>query len=135
MKTIYTLTLLILISLLTNFQTIAQLSSNTIVLKNNEIEIPEIFDFGNIDNGTQMMEKFVIVNERETSVEITNLSTPTGYKVSVSKKELKPQSQTTVIVALDSNWIEHKGEFTEKIIIETNLVQDIVIEFKGTYLE
>ncbi len=117
-----------------SFFSSAQTDEKSIIIKSNSIEVPNTFDFGNIERGKQVMEMFTIKNKTKNNIDITKLKAPEGYMVSVSKTSLKPESKTTLIIGFDTNWIENKGEFSEQIIIETNLIQDIVLQIKGVYL-
>jgi len=112
----------------------AQTIGNSIVIETNSIEVPHTFDFGNIQKGGQIIEKIIIENNSKNIIDIKNLQAPSGYIVTVSKTSLKPNSKITLIIGLDSNCVKQKGNFVEQIIIETNLVQNIVIDIKGVYL-
>lgn len=124
----------LIIILASVFFTNAQTSEKAIVIKSNSIEVPNIFDFGNIEQGGQVIEQIIIKNNTQNIIDIKNLKAPSGYIVSVSKTTLKPNSKTTLIIGLDSNCVKEKGRFTEQVIIETNLIQNIVIDIKGIYL-
>ena len=133
MKTFY-LTFFLMLFFLTNLQQVsAQDKTKEIVIKNSTIVYPDVHDYGEIEENTRVVDKYIIINERESSVEIKNIKTPSGYMANISKSIINPSKKITLHLIIDSSWIDKKGDFIEKIIIKTNLVKDIVIEVRGTY--
>ena len=117
-----------------NFQQLfAQEKTKEIVIKNSTIVYPEVHDYGEIEEDTRVVSQYIIKNERESGVEIKNIKTPPGYMASISKSIIKSNKKITLHLIIDTSWIDKKGEFTEKIIIKTNLIKDIVIEVRGIY--
>jgi len=78
---------------------------------------------------------YKIVNKRKTDVEIKNVRAPQGYMASISSNTIEAKDEVTIQIMFDTQFIQKKGEFDEKIIIKTDLIQDIEIEIKGVYLQ
>jgi len=99
------------------------------------IQTAPVHDCGEVKNNSQEMLTYTIKNERKTDVEIKNIKIPQGYMASASSMEIDAKDEITLYIFLDTSFIEKTGEFSEKVVIETNLIQNIEIQIKGVYLE
>lgn len=115
------------------FSTFAQENVGEIIINTGNVEISDTVDFGNVATGEQVMKKMTIKNKSKRTVEFTEMKAPTGYMVSISKKELKPNAKTTLIIGFAANWIEEEGDFKDVIILKSKVLSDIIVPVKGTY--
>jgi ribosomal protein S6 len=99
------------------------------------IQNAPIHDCGDIEKAGREVLQYTIKNERKTDVEIINIKTPQGYMASTSTNVIESKDEATIYIMIERKFIENTGDFNEKIIIKTNLIQDIEIELKGVYLE
>jgi len=88
-------------------------------------------DCGDIEKEARSMLVYTIKNERKTEIEIKNIKTPQGFFATSTETIIKAGKKTDIYVIIESKLISTKGEFNEKIIIETNLVENIVLDIKG----
>jgi len=106
-----------------------------ILIFDSSIQTAPVYNIGEIKNGSQEMLTYKIVNKRKTDVEIKNVRAPQGYMASISSNTIEAKDEVTIQIMFDTQFIQKKGEFDEKIIIKTDLIQDIEIEIKGVYLQ
>lgn len=105
-----------------------------ITIYDSSIQTAPLHDCGEVDKTGRKVLQYKIINERKTDVEIKNIKTPQGYMASISEGIIESNKNTTLYIILEGKFIEDVGEFSEKVTIQTNLVQDIEIEIKGVYI-
>ncbi len=110
-------------------------TDNIIIITKTQIIQPPVYDFGEVQKGSQAYAKFIIKNQRPNTVEITNISTPSGFGASMQKPVIKPKGQSEIYIGFDSNWVEADSTFEETIILETNLIKNINIKVKGKIID
>lgn len=99
------------------------------------IQNAPVHDCGDIEIKAREVLQYIIKNERKTDIEIKNIKTPQGYMASVTTNLIEANDEAIVYIIIERRFIEDIGEFNEKILIQTNLIQDIEIEVKGVYLD
>ena len=104
-------------------------SDDLIEINNTSITNPIVCDFGQIDS--IVYTKFIIKNNRATSVQINDTRIPSGFFVDFSDMTILPNKKITLYVGIDPRFVDLKGAFEKKIILKTNLVTDIEITLKG----
>ncbi len=105
--------------------------NHLIRITNTQIIAPDTIVIDTLNQGEQTYIKIIIKNDRPNSVEIKNIKTPPGTGASIETTLIKPKTQTELFVGFDTNWMNVNGNFVAKIILETNLIKDIVINVKG----
>jgi hypothetical protein len=117
------------ILVLTNFQLSAQ--DNVIRVTNTNIFLPDTITIDTLIQGEQTFIKLIIKNERSNSLEVKNIKTPPGTGASIENTHIKPKGQSELYIGFDTNFMNQTGNFVAKIVLETNLIRDIVINIKG----
>lgn len=107
----------------------AQVAQPKLVLKQNN------FDFGDIKQGKTVSHSFVIKNDGDALLKITDVKAACGCTaVAPEKKELKPGESTNVVVKFNSTGRE--GKQTKTVTITSNDPQNSksIITFTGNIL-
>lgn len=121
--------LLLICILLCSLNYIKAQSSDLIEINNTSITNPIICDLGQIDS--IVYTKFLIKNNRATTVQISDIKLPSGFFADFSDMTILPNKKVTLFVGVDPRFADLKGSFEKKIILKTNLVTDIEITLKG----
>ncbi len=100
-----------------------------IEINNTSINVPDKYDFGNISEAAYS--KYIIKNNRNSLVTISNIKTPPGFFATISNKSIAAGKKVILYFGLDPNHTDFDGDFNKNIVIKTNLITDIVVKMKG----
>jgi len=104
-----------------------------IEINNTNITVPETYDFGTISEVAYS--KYIIKNNRNSAVAVSDIKTPAGFFASVSEKNIASGKKVILYFGLDPKHTEFDGNFVKCITIKTNLITDIVVELKGNIVK
>ncbi len=108
----------------------AQKDMETLVQTNAIVQAP-LTKCGEIEAEARHILIYTIQNERKTELEIKEIKPPQGFMVTATEMKIKPGKSVNVYVIIETKLIDKKGDFAEKVIIKTNLVEDIVFDITG----
>lgn len=109
--------------------------SQDLVIEINNTNIAQIdtIDFGDISE--VKYQKIIIKNNRNSTVKISEVITPSGFGANLSEMNIGADKKVVLYVGLDPRMVDFANEFSEKIVIKTNLIIDIEINIKGNIIE
>lgn len=105
---------------------------NIININNTKIEVPETYDFGEISETVHT--KYLIKNNRNSTVVVSDIDTPAGFFASISKMSIAPGKKVILYFGLVPSQTNLDGNFNNKITIKTNLITDIEVKIKGNII-
>jgi len=104
-----------------------------IEINNTNIVIPGAYDFGTFN--TTATTKYIIKNNRNSPVIVSNIKTPVGFFANISDMNIAPNKKVILYVGLEPSYTEINGNFEKEIVIETNLIMSIIIKLKGNIIK
>ncbi len=100
-----------------------------IEINNTSISNPQVYNFKDVTQ--KVYAKYLIKNNRNSTVVISDIKTPAGFFANISTTDIGAGKQAVLYVGLDPDYVEISGEFEEKIILKTNLIKNIEVTIKG----
>ena len=90
------------------------------------------YDFGEVTETSYI--KYIIKNNRNSAVNVSNVVTPAGFFANISEMSIASGKKVILYVGIEPSLSDFEGDFEEEIIIKTNLVMDIVVKVKGNLI-
>ena len=109
-------------------------SQNSIIeINNTNIAVPDTHDFGQFNE--RVYTKFIIKNNRNSTVVVSNINTPAGFFANISDMNIASNKKVILYIGVEPSISDFDGDFEEEIVIKTNLITDIVVKVKGSLIE
>lgn len=124
---------IILIAILGFSSSFLYAQEDIIEINNTNISVPETYDFGSITEAAYS--KYIIKNNRNSAVIVSDIKTPAGFFASVSEMNIASGKKIILYFGLDPKHTDFSGVFVKCITIKTNLITDIVVEVKGNIVK
>lgn len=104
-----------------------------IEINNTNITTVDTNDFSQVTDA--VYQKYIIKNNRNSTVVVSEIKTPSGFFANISDMNIGAGKKVILYVGLDPRFFDAGGDFSESIIVKTNLIMDIVINVKGTVVK
>ena len=109
-------------------------SQNSIIeINNTNINVPETHDFGQFSE--RVFKKYIVKNNRNSAVTVSEIKIPAGFFANISEMNIAAGKKVILYIGIEPSIAEFEGDFEEKIIIKTNLITDIEVKVKGTFVK